>query len=308
LPAGILITALCLRAAERTLRRKIDGAVRQYLPDTLADSLVRGPLPPNTVQTSETRFAICLATDASGFTAVSENLPPEALHQLLNKYFEPLFEVTKRRGGLVANLTADALMCAWTADDPLHARSNAVLAALEMQDLVDRFNAKHPPSPLPTRFGLHAGLASFGAVGGAGHYEYRVFGDVPNTASRIETLNKHLHTRALASAEVLVGLKEVVVRPLGSFVFVGKSQPVAVAEILGRAGQDQRMTALAEAFAIGLSAYEKGDWSVAAECFYELQKAYPDDGPTSFYLDRALKFAKEPPPPGSESTIRMNAK
>jgi adenylate cyclase len=306
---GLLVTALWLRRTERNLRRRMDEAARQYLPGKVADSLVHGRLAPNAMPEGETAFAICLATDAKGYTAVSEKLSPEALRQLLNNYFAPLIAVVQRRGCSVAIVTADALMCAWTVgEDPSQARLNAVLATLEMRDLVGRFNERNPPYPLPTRFGLCAGLVSFGVVGAPGHYEYRVVGDAPNTASRIEALNKLFRTNALASEEVVAGLSGFTVRPLGSFVLQGKSQAVRVSEVLGRAGENPQAAAFAEAFALGLSAYEKEDWNAALECFRELQKMRPDDGPTLFYLDRTEAFAKSPPAPGSGLTISLNIK
>src|SRR5207342_2155036 len=96
------------------------------------------------------------------------------------------------------------------------------------------FNERHPSSPLPTRFGLHAGFAVLGAIGGAGHFATALIGDVTNTAARIESLNKQLNTRILASEEVLADVDGIVVRRLGTFILVGKAQAVRVAEILGR--------------------------------------------------------------------------
>jgi hypothetical protein len=39
-----------------------------------------------------------------------------------------------------------------------------------------------------------------------------------------------------------------------------------------------------------------------------LQKQYPHDGPTSFFLNRAEKFSQNPPPPGTARPIRMDVK
>ena len=309
LPLGVLLAALCLRSAEMKLRRSIDGAIRQFLPRELADSLAQGPRSPTAVPEGQTRFAVCLETDAEGFMTVSERFSPAALHQLLNDYFPPLFAVIERHGGVIANVTGDSMMCSWTtAGEPLASRVNAIHATLEMSKLVAAFNARHPASPLPTRFGLHAGFAVFGAVGGAGHFTSALVGDVANTAARIESLNKHLGTRILASEDVLRDVEGIVVRRLGTFILAGKAQAVPVAEILGRTGEDRQMAALAESFGVGLAAYDAANWSDAARCFGDLQQDYPGDGPTAYFLRRAQGFLREPPPPGSDRPIRMNVK
>ena len=309
LPVGILLSLWSLRAAEIKLRRTIDSAVRQFLPADVVEALARGPLPATAVPEGETRFTVCLETDVEGFTTLSERLAPKVLHKLLNDYFRALFEAVQRNGGRIANVTGDAIMCTWTtADDPLQARANAVQATLQMVDLVTEFNTEHPDSLLPTRFGLHAGFASFGAVGGAGHFAATLVGDVANTASRIESANKHLRTRVLASEEVLADVDGIVIRRLGAFILMGRSKPVQLAEILGRAGGSPQAIALANTFAQGLAAYQAEHWTEAAELFHALQKTYPDDGPILFFLRRAEKFSQCPPPPGAEWAIQMESK
>src|SRR4029077_10268472 len=108
--------------------------------------------------------------------------------------------------------------------------------------------------------------------------------------------------------EVLENVDGIVVRRLGTFTLAGKVQPVRLGEILGRIGEDRRMAALAESFAIGLAAYDSENWGDAARRFRDLQKEYPDDGPTSYFLNRAEKFLENPPPPGMDRPIRMNVK
>ena len=308
LPLGVLFAALFLRNAEMKLRRSIDGAIRQFLPRELADSLAQGPRSPTAVPEGQTQFVVCLETDAEGFMTLSERLSPEALQQLLNEYFPPLFEVIQRYGGVIPNVTGDAMICSWTTvGEPLQARSNAIHAALEMLTLVTAFNARHPASPLPTRFGLHAGFAVLGAIGGAGHFATALIGDVTNTAARIESLNKHLNTRILASEDVLANVDGIVIRRLGTFILAGKAQAVHVAEIFGRFGEDQRMAFL-DSFALGLAAYDSENWGEAASFFRDSQREYPDDGPTAYFLYRAERFLQNPPPPGTDRPIRMNVK
>ena len=50
----------------------------------------------------------------------------------------------------------------------------------------------------------------------------QVIGDVPNTASRIERLNKQLGTTILASVSVVREQSGLCLRPVGRFVLAGR--------------------------------------------------------------------------------------
>ena len=108
----------------------------------------------------------------------------------------------------------------------VRARENACQAALEIEETVDRFNERHA-IPLRTRIGLHVGKVALGDVGG----EYHVVGDIPNTASRIQGLNRLLGTTILASDSVVRGLQDLCVRPVGRFELAGRPGELAIVEI-----------------------------------------------------------------------------
>jgi adenylate cyclase len=163
--------------------------VRSYLPRKTADRLRT-----TVVDRSEARvlrYGACLATDAEGYTTLAEGMAPDALATLMNEYFEVLFDPVLRRDGIVTGIAGDGMMSVWTTPQSKHTSCTmAVLASLDIRRSVDRFNAQHAPYRLKTRIGLHAGWVVLGNVGGAGHFAYEVVGDVANTASRIEGLNK----------------------------------------------------------------------------------------------------------------------
>jgi adenylate cyclase len=138
-------------------------------------------------------YGICLMTDAERYTALCERLEPERLHALMNRYYEALFEPVIRRGGIISNIVGDSMLALWTTELPdRRSREQACLAALEIADAAERFNLAQDGIRLPTRIGLHCGELVLGPVGAADHYEYRAVGDIVNTASRVQGLNKGL--------------------------------------------------------------------------------------------------------------------
>jgi adenylate cyclase len=60
-----------------------------------------------------------LFADLAGFTGLSENMPPDALIQLLNEYFSPLTLVILAHLGTLDKFVGDAIMAFWGAPLPL---------------------------------------------------------------------------------------------------------------------------------------------------------------------------------------------
>lgn len=294
IPAGVLTAAWCLRSEERRRRQRMAGAARQYLPDEVVRSLASGPLRNPASLAGEIRYSVCLASDIEGFTTLSERLPPHTVQTLLNQYFHGMFEVMQRHGGVISDIAGDGVMCVWSG--PAYsppACHGAVSAAVELLEFVGQFNLRHPDQMLPTRIGIHAGSALVGIVGGAGRYASTIVGDVANTASRVEGLNKQLGTRLLVSDEVLHEVSGFVLRPLGEFLLAGKSEPIRVTEVLGRTG-DPLVAALARHFEMAFKAFQSRCWNDTVALFEAVLREHPNDGPSHYFLSRALRLRTAP--------------
>ena len=123
-------------------------------------------------------------------------------------------------------------------------------------------------------------------------YASTIVGDVANTASRIEGLNKQLGTRLLASEEALDQVTGFVLRP-SEFLLAGKSEPIRVSEVMG-ALRDPSRAALASAFAEAFDAFQSHAWDESVRTLEALLRSYPDDGPSRYLLSRALRFRAAP--------------
>lgn len=304
-----LVGALLWRyLSTRQERRMIREAFGYFLPDQVVDELARNIQGMPT--TGKLVYGVCLSTDIEQFTRVSEQLPPDSLRMLLNRYFDVLFEPVRRHGGIVCDVAGDAMMAAWTApkaDLPL--RRNACLAALEICDAVAAFNRSMSASQLPTRIGLHGGDVLLGNVGARHHFEYRAIGDIVNTSSRIEGLNKQLGTRVLATQEVIDGVDELKVRELGRFRLAGKRTPLTIYELTGyRADSDPPTEAFYADFVVALRAFQSQHWQDAATRFERLLARCSDDGPTRFYRDLTRHYASAPPSAPWDGVVNVSQK
>jgi adenylate cyclase len=92
-----------------------------------------------------------------------------------------------------------------------------------------------------------------GNFGGEGRIQYTALGDGMNTASRLESANKYLHSTILVSAEAKAETSLDIFRPLGRVVLSGRATPVEVWEPVPHmeSAERRRLTELWSAFETG---------------------------------------------------------
>jgi adenylate cyclase len=210
----------------------------------------------------------------------------------------------------VSNVIGDAMLALWvTVQTDTRTRGSACLAALDIVKAVDRFNLSSDALKLPTRIGLHSGHFLLTNLGAIDHFEYRPVGDIVNTATRIEGFNKHLGTRILASEEVVDGLDGFATRKLGEFVFVGKSKPLVIHELIsGITDTVGRRSELLDEFAWALDAFRSRAWDESARGLDKLVERHGNDGPSLFYRKLCDEYRVHPPGQGWSGVVRLDKK
>lgn len=239
-------------------------------------------------------YGICLFSDAQQYTRLAETLAPDELHAVMNRYYEAVFAPVKKYGGTVSDVVGDSVLVLWAAAESRNAiKTQACRAALEILSAVERFKVNADTEGLPTRIGIHAGNIVMGNVGAGDHFEYRPVGDIVNTASRLEGLNKHLGTRLIVSEEICHGEDSLLTRPLGTFLLAGKTRPVTVRELVAPDGpMEDRHKAIFTFFARGLAAAQACDWQTAMDSFRKVLELDRSDGPAKFYLNLCRQYGK----------------
>ncbi len=127
-----------------------------------------------------------LFADIVGFTKFSEKVNPEILVDILNDIFIRFDTIADFHGVEKIKTIGDAYMAA--AGLPIAVADHATRAAhmaLDMIEAVDRFN-KHSPHQLQVRIGIDTGAVTAGVIGKR-KFLYDLWGDVVNTASRMES-------------------------------------------------------------------------------------------------------------------------
>ena len=190
---------------------------------------------------AERRVVSVLFADLVGFTSLAEGRDPEAVRELLTRYFDSASEVIGRYGGAVEKFIGDAVMAVWGAptareDDA----ERAVRAAIELLDAVRTLGPG-----LQARAGILTGETAV-TIGAAG--QGMVAGDLVNSASRLQSVAE--------PGSVLVGevtyqttMGAITYEPAGEHLVKGKDTPISawravrvVAQRRGR-GRDDRLEA-----------------------------------------------------------------
>ena len=172
-----------------------------------------------------------LFVDIVGFTNLVERLSPKETVGILNSYFGESAEAILDNSGLLDKFTGDGLMAIFGVplSTPEHARQ-ACLSALICREVgIEGKKDKEPTS----RIGIHSGKMIVGNIGTARRTDYTAIGDVVNTASRLEGLNKAYNTRVIISEDVknLAG-DEFAFRDLDVVRVKGKEQPMRIFELI----------------------------------------------------------------------------
>jgi class 3 adenylate cyclase/tetratricopeptide (TPR) repeat protein len=149
-------------------------------------------LKPRQVSAQRKQVTVLFA-DVSGFTAMSETMDAEDVHDTMNALWERLDGVIIDHGGLIDKHVGDEVMALFGAptaheDDP----ERAIRAALAMQAELAAFreerqahrSAEGSRRGLAMRIGINTGPVLLGAVGTTD--EYTAMGDAVNLASRLE--------------------------------------------------------------------------------------------------------------------------
>lgn len=188
----------------------------------------------------QTKQVTILLSDLRGFTALSENYPPDIVIEILNFYFSRMCEIIFRFGGSIDKFMGDSIMALFglseQRDDDLE---RAIACAVEMQrsmQSINSENVKHGHPRLFMGIGINTGHVVAGNLGSELHHEYTVIGDEVNLASRIEAYSLRgqillsEHSRELAKDyiectepnQVLVKGKQI---PVNLYELLATSRP-----------------------------------------------------------------------------------
>ncbi|TNE52548.1 MAG: adenylate/guanylate cyclase domain-containing response regulator [Bacteroidetes bacterium] len=222
---------------KRTLQAiQENDILKMYVDDSVLRFMSRKEYESSLLAT-ENIDATILFADISGFTAISEREPPDAVIKLLNQYFDHMVKAIIAEGGYVDKFMGDAVLAVFRGDDHLYHGLRAALAVLQITRDIE--------NPLPETLqtlpgisiGLNAGEVISGNIGSATlrRFDFTVIGDVVNTAQRLQSAAKPGQILITQETYEKTGGR-FNCRQIGEMALKNKAKEVHVFEVVGEAG------------------------------------------------------------------------
>lgn len=174
------------RAALKVEKDRSEALLLNILPEEIAEELKEK----GHVNARDYDLVSILFTDFKSFTQTAEKMTPQSLVEEINTCFKAFDLIMEKYQIEKIKTIGDAYMAAGgipNADE--RSLKNVVLAGLEMQGFMTRRSYEnqlvHRPA-FEMRLGIHAGPIVAGIVG-VKKFQYDVWGDTVNTASRMES-------------------------------------------------------------------------------------------------------------------------
>ncbi len=195
----------------------------------------------------ERRHLTVMFCDLVGSTALSEQLDPEELREVVQAYHATCAEAITRYAGYTAQHLGDGLLVYFGypvahEDEAARAVRTALGILVELQLLNTQLRPAlraHLPHPIQVRIGIHTGLVVIGEIGSSEKREMLALGETPNLAARLQGVAEPDTVVLSAATHHLVqGLFEY--EDFGAQRLKGLSTPVSVYRVVRESAAQSR--------------------------------------------------------------------
>ncbi|MBZ0299011.1 MAG: response regulator [Anaerolineae bacterium] len=219
-----------LRRTKEHEKAQLRGSFERLVPPSIVDQILAHP---ESLELGGRRQEISiLFADIRGYTAWSENEPPEKVVEMLNDYLSLAAEIILAWNGTLDKFFGDGLMAIFNApdeqEDHVHRAADAALALLRAaKDMHERGGYN-----LSYSVGVNVGEAVVGYIGTERAMNYTAIGDTVNLAKRLQEYGSP--GQVLVEEAVIKRLGNLAQhRPLGELKVKGRKQPAFAYELLG---------------------------------------------------------------------------
>ena len=215
------------------------------------------PIAPPTPD-AERRQLTVLFCDLIDSTALSSQLDPEDLREVIRAYQDTCAKVIARFEGHIAQYLGDGLLVYFgyplAHEDDAQRAVRAGLGIVEALGQLNTHLGQEGLRPAPTqsrqrgvhlavRLGIHTGLVVVGEVGGGTRQEQLALGETPNLAARLQGIAApNTVVISVTTFQLLGGF--FACQPLGTPPLKGQAQPLAVYRVLYESMARSRLEAI----------------------------------------------------------------
>ena len=261
-------------------RAAVRAAFSRYLSPEMVERIAQDPS--QLRLGGETRELTILFSDIRDFSSFSENMSPEDLTSLLNRFHTPMTDAVLSHHATVDKYIGDSIMAFWNAPLSIadHPRQ-AADAALEMAGRLEAVNRSLAssriagrPNDLRIGIGLNTGDCCVGNLGSEQHFSYSALGDAVNLASRLEGLTKQYGVEILVGSATAEQLSDHALIELDLIRVVGRQAPERIFALVGSTAlaQDSSFQGLRAHVEKALALYRAQNWDEAYTAFDQAKR------------------------------------
>jgi len=213
-----IIVPLTRVAEIRALHRVANVLLSTYVGQNAGGRVLAGQI--RRGHTDEIHAAIWLS-DMRGFTKLADRLPPQALVDLLNRYFDCQVPLILDHGGEVLKFMGDGLLAIFPIGEgaaPVCAQ--ALAAALAARENVAAMQGTNEETDVRFGLALHVGDVLYGNIGSGNRLDFTTIGPAVNLAARLEKLAGQLGRTIVASQDFANYCGDALA-PIGRFAVAG---------------------------------------------------------------------------------------
>lgn len=249
-----------------------------------------------------------LFCDLRSFTPLIEGLGPQRAFSFINRYLRIMEPAITDHDGFINQYLGDAIMALFGGPS-----DQAVLAACDMVDALQRFNANEPEGPVSFGIGIGSGSLMLGVIGGIERLDGGVIGDAVNQSARIEGMTKIYGATVLLDESTVTRLQNpdrFALRRLDRVFSKGRQTPSAIYEVLDALPPTLRSQRLANLtlWQAAQDAWCAGAFAEAKSHFERCLETDPEDKPAQLFVSRCEHFLANGAPQDWDGILRLQRK
>ncbi len=169
----------------------LSSKLAKYLSPQVYDSIFSGDQDAS-LKTSRKKLTVFFS-DIKDFTQTTEDLQPEDLTYLINKYLTEMSKIALEHGATIDKFIGDAMLLFFGDPKTLGVQQDAracvkmaIAMQRRMQDLRNEWWGKGYEKPFEMRIGINTGFCNVGNFGSDDRMDYTIIGGEVNLAARLE--------------------------------------------------------------------------------------------------------------------------
>ncbi|QDV13046.1 Adenylate cyclase 1 [Rosistilla oblonga] len=268
-------------------------SMQVYFSDRVAKHIV---VDESLLDAKETDVSVMFC-DVRKFSSISKSLGPKGTVSFMQDVFTVLSECVERTDGVLINYIGDELIAMWGAPDsqPDHAYrslTTAVSMFAGIEEIRTRW-ADKVCEPIRVGIGVNSGTAAVGNTGSRIKFQYGVFGNVVNVASRLQSATKQFGVDCLVSSNTLAKTDNSFhTRNLATISVVGIPEDIVVHQLVTESSERwQRLSSLYEA---ALEDYHAMRFADAIQTLGQVLRDNPGDEPSMRLLGLSVEQMRHP--------------